>query len=76
MRQRGNELYALRQKFKGNISLLSNDPNGAANPDSRQAKFALAFLKVGALRHARIDRFTFNMNRQERRGTLRDFPVS
>ena len=32
VRQRGNELYALRQKFKGNISLLGNDPNGAAKP--------------------------------------------
>jgi hypothetical protein len=37
-------------------------------------KFAMTFCSYVAFHHARVARFMLDMNRQETRSTLRDFP--
>jgi hypothetical protein len=62
-RRRANELYALRKKFKGNIGLLNDDPNGAAKP-----------LKVGTTPPRAYRQIHVQHESSRKRGTLRDFP--
>jgi MscS family membrane protein len=46
--QRVKELYALRQRFKGNIALLSDDPNGTVEPGLPPGKVRVGVMTVGS----------------------------
>jgi MscS family membrane protein len=45
--QRAKELYALHGRFKGNIGLLSNDPNGSIEPGLPPDEVRAGVLSVG-----------------------------
>ncbi len=46
--QRVKELYALHQRFKGNIALLSDDPNGSVEPGLPPGQVRAGVLTVGS----------------------------
>ena len=45
--QRARELYALHGRFKGNIGLLSDDPNGSVEPGLPPGEVRAGVLAVG-----------------------------